>query len=110
MRTFLLLPLVGLSACSSTPPCEDRVGAFVMAQEFIKKDLKAPSTADFPMINAEGVSSEPSTLTDGRCAFNVRTYVDSQNSFGAQIRQTYSVTLAPDDEGKNWSLLSLSPY
>lgn len=99
-----------LAGCSKTPPCEDRIGAFVMAQEFIKRDLKAPSTAVFPYIGGEN-TSDPTKTGDGRCAFAVRMSVDAQNSFGAQLRQRYSVVLSPDQDGSgNWSLESITPF
>lgn len=96
-----------LAGCAGKSPCEDEIGAFVMAQEFVKRDLKAPASAEFPYITAEGVSSRPTTA-NGRCAFNVVTYVDAQNSFGAKLRKTYMVTLAPDPDGSNWSLISMT--
>lgn len=102
MRYAVLL-FLALAGCSRTPPCEDKIAAFVMAQEFVKRDLRSPSTADFPMITADGVSSVPITLDDGRCAFAVRTYVDAQNAFGGVVRETFSLTVAPDPDGVNWS-------
>lgn len=108
MKALGSIALLAMAGCSGTPPCEDDVGAFVMAQEFIKRDLKAPATAEFPMITAEGVSSQPEQV-DGRCGFRVRTYVDAENSFGAKLRQNYVVTLRPDDDGTgNWTLSSIS--
>lgn len=81
--------------------------AFTMANEFIKDELKAPTTAEFPSMVADGVNLIPTTTGDGKCAFIVQTYVDAQNSFGAMIRQGYSVTVAPDADGKNWKRLSI---
>jgi hypothetical protein len=112
MRTIILpFALISLTGCSSTPPCEDRVEAFVMAQTFVTRQLRSPSTADFPLINADGVSSVPLTLPDGRCGFSVMLYVDAQNGFGATIRQNFSVTIAPDLSASNsWDLIEISSY
>ena len=112
VRSVLITIAAGgaLASCSSTPPCEDEIVAFVMAQDFIKRQLRAPSTADFPMIIADGVSSKPTTLADGRCAFDVRTYVDAQNAFGGTVRENFRVTLAPDDSGTSWSLIEIAAY
>ena len=108
MRNIAILAaLIPLAACNSVKPCDDRIGAFVMAQEFVKKALKAPSTAQFPLINADGVSSIPTTTPDGKCAFSVVTYVDAQNSFGAMIREKYAVTVSPDGNG-TWTLVEFT--
>lgn len=100
-----------LSGCSSTPPCEDDVEAFVIAQDFVKRQLRSPSTAEFPYITDSGVSSKPTTLPGGQCAFDVRLYVDAQNAFGGTVRQHFSVTVAPDEliEG-SWNLVDISTY
>lgn len=88
-------------------PCEDRVMAFVMAQDFIKDRLKAPSTADFPTLSSGRAKATPIKLPDGRCAFLVSTPVDAQNGFGAMIRERYTVTVAPDLKTKDrWLLLN----
>jgi len=79
-----------------------------MSQEFVKRQLRSPSTADFPLINASGVSVSRFTNDDGRCAFTVRGYVDAQNGFGATVRQNYTVMLAPDSNGTDWSLLGIT--
>jgi len=104
----LILVAAPLAACSSTPPCEQDTTAFVMSQEFVKRQLRSPSTADFPLINASGVSVSRFTNDDGRCAFTVRGYVDAQNGFGATVRQNYTVMLAPDSNGTDWSLLGIT--
>lgn len=99
-----------LAACSSTPVCEQDTTAFVMSQDFVKRQLRSPSTADFPFVNADGVSVSRITADDGRCAFTVRGYVDAQNGFGATIRQRYTVKLAPDANSSDWSLLDIQMY
>src|SRR4030042_1131474 len=65
----------------------DKSGAFVMSQDFVKKQLKAPSTADFPWYDDSFVTD----LGGGR--YIVSAYVDAQNSFGAQIRSNYTCVL-----------------
>lgn len=99
---------LALASCSKTNPCDDDIGAFVMAQEFIKQKLKAPSTADFPSIVDSGVSVSK-TSSGGKCAFRVRTPVDAENSFGAKLREHFTVELKPDGEdGQTWSLISIN--
>lgn len=70
--------------------------AFVYGKEYVKQNLKAPSTAKF------GSYGQSSVQHYTGCKFVVRGYVDSQNSFGAMLRSNYSVTLTPT--GLGWTL------
>lgn len=62
--------------------CANTTMAFVMSQGFVKRNLKAPSTAEFPWYTDDqvAVSIKPN------CGFRVVAWVDAQNGFGAQIR------------------------
>ena len=56
-----------------------------MSQDYIRAALKAPATADFPRCTSPDVTyrlEKPGT-------YIVSTYVDAQNSFGAQLRGYY---------------------
>lgn len=97
--------LSGLAVWSATgdnkkraePTC-DKAMAFVMSQGFIEKRLKAPASASFPWMSAEGVA-----IRDlGDCEFRVRAYVDAQNSFGANIRTWYSMNLRYQKSDETW--------
>lgn len=67
------------------------MNALVMSEHFVKQNLKSPSTAEF------GSSTENITkLNDS--TFEVRSYVDSQNSFGAMLRMNYYCKLYFDQE------------
>jgi hypothetical protein len=68
------------------------------AQLLVKARLKAPSTADFQ------AASEAHVLDLGD-EFDVTSYVDAQNSFGAKLRQNFIVKLRRD--GEKWKLLDL---
>lgn len=59
-----------------------KLDALSMSQMFVKDKLKSPSTAEFKY----GVD-QVTKLNDS--TFEVSSYVDSQNSFGAQIRTNY---------------------
>lgn len=110
MRYWIAMFALFAGACSSTPKCENDVEAFVMAQTFVERQLRSPSTADFPSITAPGVSSRPTTLEDGRCAFDVSIYVDAQNAFGGTVRQNFLVKLAPDGESGSWELIEIGAF
>jgi len=65
----------------------DNMDTYIQAQEFVKQTLKSPSTAKFPALPYEIVDL-------GDSFYKVSSYVDSQNSFGATIRNEWSVKMA----------------
>ena len=70
-------------------------GAQVACEDFVKDRLKSPGTADFSDTEREG---------SGR-TWTVRGSVDSQNSFGAVVRNTYTCKVhATDTKGETWKL------
>ena len=71
----------------------DNMGAYVISQNFVKDNIKSPSTADFP-IEATNVKCRGSK-------FMVVSYLDAQNSFGAKIREQYMCLLIYN--GGEWS-------
>ncbi len=73
----------------------DEIDLHIQAQQFVLQTLKAPSTAKFPALPYEAGS-----LGDG--FYGVKSYVDSQNSFGAMIRSNWSVTMKIT--GNQWAL------
>lgn len=83
-------------ACNS-----DKIGAFVMAQKFVEKVLKAPSTAIFPR------GTKDSTIENiGICTYKVRSFVDAENSFGAKIRSHYTALIKYEGQG-TWSAVDV---
>jgi hypothetical protein len=71
-----------------------------VAQKFVEKSLKAPSTAKFPSLIKSSVKK---TSSD---SYTVISYVDSQNGFGAMIRTNYIVELKQKSNG-NLSLVNI---
>jgi hypothetical protein len=60
--------------------------AYNYAEDFIEQRLKSPSTAEFP-----GVSEKDRHITDlGGGEYQINSWVDSQNGFGAMIRTQWS--------------------
>lgn len=91
-------------AAALAKKCSDTTMAFVMSQEFVKRNLKAPSTAEFPWITDDQVAIS----TRPGCAFHVIAWVDAQNGFGAQIRSNYVVDLKLlDDEAGSWQMTDI---
>jgi len=95
----LFLALFAVCAFLSTAKRSgpDKLDAWLMSQEFVKDQLKAPSTASFP-------SYSESYVTDfGGGRFRVNGYVDAENSFGAKLRSRFTCTLNSQD-GEHWHL------
>lgn len=84
--------------------CEDEHDAFWISQDFVKRALKAPSTAEFP---ATMRNDDIRSKYLGDCIHEIWAYVDSQNSYGAMIRTTYYAKVQNRKGTDNWSLLDL---
>lgn len=72
--------------------------AKTVCQGFVKKQLKSPTSARF--------SEESATKASGR--WTVSGVVDSQNSFGAMVRNQYTCTTTYQKDGDQWNLVSLT--
>ena len=80
----------------------DNTAAYVMVQETVRGQLKSPSTAKFPV---DYKNPEVSVIHYGNQRYSVKSYVDSQNSFGATIRTRFSGEVEQIAEDK-WRLIS----
>lgn len=71
--------------------------AFTIAEEIVEGYLKSPSTAKFCKITE-------ATISHAGNEYTVKGYVDAQNSFGATLRQYFTVTYTATAKGyKNGS-------
>jgi len=73
-----------------------KIGAYVMAKDFVSQHLKAPATAEFP------VYDESFVQLVGDDTYRVSAYVDSQNGFGALLRANWTASVHKD--GDTWNL------
>ena len=66
---------------------DNSYSAYLMMQEFVKKRLKSPSTAKFPnfYLNTDHIKKISNQT------YQITSYVDSQNTFGAMIRTKFLV-------------------
>lgn len=67
--------------------------AYAYAQNTVRDRLKAPATADF---------AEHSENYLGGCSWNVFGKVDAENSFGAKLRNVFTVQMTYDPQGDRW--------
>lgn len=91
----------GGSNSSYTPPEHNEGMAYQIAQTFVERQLKSPSTAEFPRSSSSDVTIKKDYRT-----YEISSHVDSQNSFGAQVRSDFDITVRFDGDG-NWSQIAL---
>lgn len=86
------------SGDDTSDPTED--DAMVMCEEFVKKRIKSPGSAAFSGVT----ETDRTTLNDTQpWKFKIEGHVDSDNSFGASKRNTYTCTVSTKD-GDQWTL------
>ncbi|MCK5945072.1 MAG: hypothetical protein KAI24_23995, partial [Planctomycetes bacterium] len=86
---------------TDTDPSDGTLGksdAIYLAQEFVKQNLKSPSTARFP-----GPSHWQVTKTDE--GYTVKSFVDARNGFGATMRRQVVIDMEPVGDG-DWRCTS----
>jgi len=72
----------------------DEIDLHIQAQQFVLQALKSPSTAKFPPLPYDAVKiNTPEGAENNDGVYRVRSYVDSQNSFGAMIRNDWTVEM-----------------
>ena len=110
---FTCIAIIGQSGDSSSeksynyvPPKNeneklDDISAYIEAQEYVKQALKSPSTAKFPATDFLAHSF-------GDNEYEVISYVDSQNSFGAMIRSNWNVQFQMLNNNQQKKLTQLS--
>jgi len=84
---------------------ENKIEMWVAAQGFVKRSLRAPSTASFGSVFGE-YQDPDSCVTDlGGRRYRVRGWVDAENAFGAKVRSDFVCVVK--DEGETWRLESI---
>ena len=81
---------------------EDHISAWVMAQEFVKRKLKSPGSADFGSLLGDYQKPSSCVTYLGDREYRVKGWVDAQNAFGAKLRNHFVLKLkhvgGADDE------------
>jgi hypothetical protein len=103
-------PVVTTAAAAAAAPAapapeHDKIGAWVMAQQFVKDGLKSPGSADFGSVFGEYQKADDCVTDLGDGKYQVRGWVDAQNAFGATLRSNFTVTLKYVGGG-NWQAVS----
>lgn len=77
---------IGSSDSDSPSVKPSPILAYNFAEDFVKQRLKSPSTAKFPRLFEKNEH-----ITDlGNGEYQIKSWVDSQNGFGAMIRSKWS--------------------
>ena len=72
-----------------------------------RSQLKSPSTADFPWLTEAVPSISDRNKPLPEQTWVVRSYVDSQNAFGATVRTNYACDLKPPTgPDESWEVVS----
>ena len=100
MLLCICMLMCGFCGCSSgDSSSSDTTNAKICAKKAVQDELKSPSTATF----CQYTDMTATSLGDDR--WKVTGYVDAENSFGAVVRQNWSVTLTLTDSGfKDYSV------
>jgi hypothetical protein len=84
---ILLLCVLGAFPKTTDKPGDNKRGAYRYSREFVERRLKEPSSAKFCDYD------ESKVVSLGGDMYRVNSCVDSQNSFGAMIRNNYTCKL-----------------
>ena len=85
-------------------PDEDEVKVWIAAQEIVKSRLKSPGTAEWGGLFAGDYQDPREAVTKvEENLYEVRGWVDSQNSFGAKVRINFSLRLRGNPD-RGWEL------
>lgn len=69
------------------PPLPSNTEAYIMGQTFVKQMLVSPASAEFPY------SDEAQVVKYGDSVYAIKSFVDSQNGFGAMLRSDYIIKI-----------------
>ncbi|MEN6356396.1 MAG: hypothetical protein ABFD83_04850 [Armatimonadota bacterium] len=102
--TVILLIWLFLSTSTGSESKNNEENAFIMSQVFVERNLKSPSTAKFPTYEEDSDSDGVIVHHDGPGTYIVISEVNSENSFGAMIRNYYLCRLTYKENKDTWEL------
>ena len=92
--TVVVIMIVAYFIFSPSKETEMAIDAYVTTQTHVKKYLKSPASAEFQPFRKEIVKKT------GENSFEINSYVDSQNGFGAMLRSKYLIRMHKN--GDDW--------
>ena len=105
-NTLVPVETLVLPKATQDPNIDNSTLASIMCEGFVLDRLKAPSSAEFPGLLDEWPKIMPFGGDTTGHDWHVVSYVDSQNTYGAMIRDFYTcqISYVGNDQ---WSLLDL---
>lgn len=103
---IIIIAFVGLIAVALLSQAHDQsdsadpIGAWCMAEKFVRGNLRCPSTADFGWQTAREC-----VAYHGKGRYTATGWVDAQNGFGAMIRSRFVCKMT--NAGDNWRCTSI---
>lgn len=86
---LFIFSIVGCGNSSSNNDSTNKFLAYNYAEKYVKQNLKSPTTAKFP-----GLHEKNSHIKElGNNKYEINSWVDSQNSFGAMVRTKFSCVI-----------------
>jgi hypothetical protein len=99
LTLIVLMVNAGTSRIPSSPKPDTMAKA--MCDQFVSRRLLAPSS-----MKAAGLT-DADLVANADGSITVRSFVDAQNVYGAQIRTPYTCTVMSEPEQQTWRLVSL---
>ncbi|MBE6055851.1 hypothetical protein [Clostridium sp.] len=87
---------------------ENKATLITTAQEVVKKNLKAPSTAKFPWSFDEYKIKETNSENKDMAIYYVSGYVEAKNSFGAKLRNNFVVKMECAKDFSKYKVLDIN--
>ncbi|EJO5347004.1 hypothetical protein [Clostridium sporogenes] len=69
---------------------DERYKAYETAKSYVEDELKSPTTAEFASINEAKITKL------GKDEYQIESYVNAENSFGAKVKSTFSCRIVVD--------------
>lgn len=103
---FVVLAFGSTNSSQKNASDADTSMAKVMCDSFMEKRLKAPGSAEFagPF---DGVKANHLGFENGIHTYEMVSYVDAQNSFGAKLRTKFYCKISNVPGSDSWSLIDL---
>lgn len=98
----IVLILVGLYACGSSTAdeCGSESLAGIMAENFVKRELRDPDSAKFTQTNAERAD-------DYDCSYVVQGRFSARNGFGGMTPGVFAVEMRKERGENSWRAIDL---
>ncbi|HCQ9181482.1 hypothetical protein ACK4RJ_16055 [Proteus mirabilis] len=99
---YLFLTFISGDKKKEIDYCNSEERAYLASTNMVRNTLKSPSSAKFPHY------TEVEIYPAGQCSFQIKSYVDAKNGFGAMIRKPYLTVVTYDEKAQSYLQKSLN--